>query len=81
MLFPCQYGIRLLQDLIIPEPQYCISFCLYVPCSFFIMINLDCMLTTIELDNEHFIKTDKVNDIWSYRMLAPEFESFQLAVS
>jgi len=65
------------QKLIVPEPQNSIPFllkpCIALPVIFFAFQGS--VLAAIKLNNNLSFKAYKINDIFPYRMLTPEFEA------
>jgi hypothetical protein len=75
-----QHSIGLLQRYIIPKPDYPKALRLKKSSSFGVACDLLCMLPTIKLHNQLLIETDEINDAGWNRVLAPKFESTEIAV-
>ena len=75
-----EHNIRLLQRIIIPEPDYPKALRLETSCSPGIAINLFGVLPAIQFHYQLLFEADEINDVRRNRMLAPELESTEIAV-
>ncbi len=71
--------LDILEDFVIPKPQYPISLSHQERTPGPIRVCLDRVLTTIEFDNKAALGTAKVSDEGTNRMLSSEFHAFQLS--
>ena len=70
----CQYPFYFVKHLIIPEPQNAVSLLIQSFCPDAIIISLFLVLAAINLDDEAFLKTDKINNIMIDCLLSAEFK-------
>ena len=75
-----EHGIGLFQRVIIPKPDHPKAFRFETSRSLGIAINLFGMLPAIEFHYQLSLKANEVNDVRWNRMLAPKFESTEVAV-
>jgi len=76
-----QYTFNLTKNLIIPKPDHSIALP-FQPCGSLFIFHMPIgMLPTIHLDNQHFVETDKINDISPDRALTSKFATFDLLES
>jgi len=73
-----QYSINILQDVIIPKPQYLKTFASQPLIPFIVFDFFEGMPSTIHLYYNSSLKTYKINDITPDRLLSPEFMSSEL---
>jgi len=66
-------------DFVIPDSKYAVSRITDKLRSTFVFVRLVCVVRAIELDNKLCFETEEVCDEWSDRVLAAEFESFELS--
>jgi hypothetical protein len=75
-----KHNVGLRQYFVIPESDNSIPFRLQKTRSFGISRALLRVLTTIQLDDKPLFETDKVDDVWSDRMLPPKLEPAKIAI-
>jgi len=73
-----QYSVNILQDFIIPKPQYLKTFASQPSISFIVFNFFDGMPSPIYLYYNSSLKTYKINDIIPDRLLPSKFKSFEL---
>jgi hypothetical protein len=63
----------------IPESQHTKPLCFQPGTALSIRGGLAAMLSTVQLNDESYLKADEVDDVWSYRLLPAKFMSVELA--
>jgi hypothetical protein len=66
------------KNFVIPKPQDAISSCGKPGRSFFVLIQIERVLTAIQFDDESMFGAIEVYDVWPDRMLASELQPVQL---
>src|SRR3546814_1575061 len=73
-----EHSFRILEDLVVPEPQQGKARALQHPCPFAIVSRRFRMLSSIELDHDSSLKTCEIENVVAERMLPPKFCSVDL---
>ena len=74
-----KHSIQILQHLMIPKPQNAIPPLIKESSTFRIIHRLLKMLSTINLDDQFFLRRAEINDVWSNGMLSSKTGILQLA--
>jgi hypothetical protein len=68
-----QHAVNILQDIIVPKPQYLETFSLQPCISFIIFSFFEGMPSAVHLYDDSSLKTYKINDISPNGLLSPKF--------
>jgi hypothetical protein len=71
-------SISFIENLIVPKPQYAKSLFFQPRTTFQVVRNLFRMLTSIQLNDQLLLKTDKVNNLLTYGLLSAKLISGKL---
>ena len=75
-----KHRFRLCQNFIVPESQYLIPLCFkpLIPIDIFLFSRLQSMLSAVQFNDNFLFKANKIDNVFSYGLLSPEFESAQM---
>jgi hypothetical protein len=76
-----KHALDIGQHIIVPETQHAVTHGLQILGPMLVVIRLLRMLTTIQLNNQHGLRTDEIDDVTAYFVLPSELPSRQVAVA
>lgn len=71
------YSVKILYNLVVPEPQHTKPLCLQPRCPFSVSVALFSMLTAIHFNNKPLLPAEKVNDVLAELLLPAELKATQ----